>query len=317
MAGHVAFQWRRKHLAKPPRNTVHYDDGDAGGRLLRFLDHGETVHEEIVDGAIDLARRVCGTSRNECVTVQFDPDHPAAHQLRGRQAFLAAGLFDPLSLLPPPDLDEFDEHTAGAPTDAQQRDAAADRLLILEWWRADARWLRTLVPAQLITAGFVKRADGWAPLGQDEVLQLLSPIFGPDQVLPRTRGKRTIVRPELRTSLDGHAARQIAEQAATAVEQVREGVLGAVTSRGEQLRCELNDLIEARDAHHERMKSADVVMDVRRAGMLAGLRRRVDNARLAAAIRLGWLDALRTRLAAVEVAMLPGLMIQVSSTDAN
>lgn len=79
----------------------------------------------------------------------------------------------------------------------------------------------------------------------------------------------------------------------------------------------MDDLIDSRQAHFDRVKSADVEIDARRAGMLAGLERRVGNARLAAQSRLAWLQGLDANLSQPEVESLPSLMIQVSSTDAN
>lgn len=317
MAGHVPFHWRRKHLAKPPRNTVHYDDGNVGGRLLRFLDFGDTAHDEIVEGAIDLAKRLCRSVSDECVTVQFDPVHPAAEGLRGKQVYLAAGLFDPLDIFPAPDLQELEAHFAGAPTEAQRREADADRLRVLEWWRADVRWLRTIVPARLVAAGFVKGSDGWTTLPHGRVMQLLSPLDEAGTVLPRTRGKRTTVREELRRALDDSARRHLEAQARNAADQVRGNLADAVTARREQLEVELADLVASREAHHARVEAAEVEIDVRRAGMLAGLKRRIENARLAAETRSRWLEKISVEMGEVPITRLPGLMLQVSSTDAN
>lgn len=317
MAGHIPFLWRRRHLARPPRNTVHYDEGDVGGRLLRFLDHGEVVHEEIIQGGLDLARRTCGRSQDECLTVQFDPAHPVTGVLRGKQVFLRVGLFNPVSLLPAPDLDELEEHFASAPTEAQQREADEDRLLVREWWRADARWLNVIVPAQLLTVGFIKGADGWSILKREIVLHLLNPLGGSEQPLPRSRGKRTVVSKELRKALDDHAKQHLHSQASASIEKILGDCRSELAARRSQLKVELDDLVESRKAHFERVKSADVEIDVRRAGMLAGLERRVENARLAARSRLAWLQELETHLTQPDVEALPGLMIQVSSTDAN
>ncbi|KPL69298.1 hypothetical protein SZ64_15005 [Erythrobacter sp. SG61-1L] len=317
MAGHIPFLWRRRHLARPPRNTVHYDEGDLGGRLLRFLDHGEVVHEEIVQGGVDLARRICNRCQDECLTVQFDPAHPVTEVMRGKQVFLRAGLFDPVSLLPDPDVNELEEHFASAPTEAQQREADEDRLLVREWWLADARWLNVIVPAQLLAVGLMKGADGWSILEREIVLHLLNPLGGSEQPLPRSRGRITVVSKELRKVLDDHARQHLHNQASASIEKILGDCRSELAARRSQLKAELDDLVESRQAHFERVKSADVEIDVRRAGMLAGLERRVENARLAARSRLAWLQELETQLTQPDVESLPGLMIQVSSTDAN
>lgn len=317
MTGHIPFLWRRSHLARPPRNTVHYDEGDVGGRLLRFLDHGEIVHEEIIGGAIDLARRICNGCRDECLTVQYDPAHPVMTALRGKQVFITVGFFDPATLMPEPDLHQLEKYFSLAPTPAQKRDADSDRQLVHEWRLADARWLNSIVSAQLLTMGFLKDAKGWKAIEQDLVLHLLNPLCGEEQPLPRVWGRRISVSQSLRKSLEEKSLQQLQSQARVSIDKVMADCRSAFAARRLQLQTELSDLVESRQSHFERMQSADVEIDVQRAGMLSGLQRLVENAKIAAKCRLAWLDELEARRAEVELLMLPGLFMQVSSKDAN
>lgn len=287
MSGHAPFIYRRRDIGQPPRVTVRTDEGDIGGRLLRFMDHGDPLHDGLLDGLIRLAAQTLGSpTKPQIRTVWFPEGHPMLTQ-RGRTVLLLVAYGDPIAG------DHYEKDALvraveAAPTEAQRARLGADLRMAQEWWRADQRWLRQLAPANLLIHASAYDGLAWTELDQDLIRCAFNP-FSPDErkLCARSAGITTPGLPEavVRTGVATAARRMLAEFARRC-EQAAARVETLLGERCYQLAAECDDSLKLRQLEIERRRAEPVTSQENlRAGRVAAAERRYEFAELAYAAR--------------------------------
>jgi ATP-dependent helicase HepA len=295
MSAHQPFIFRRRQIGRPPRNFVHTDEGEPDGRTLRFLDHGDSLHDELVEGFISHAQKVCVVHQNSGRTVLFDPSHPALGALHGKTLLAAAGWIDPAHHgLPAPDLGGLELAVELAPTPAQRAAARADLEMAQDWWRADQRWLRSRVSPALLTSVLQLEGSTWTPVAEELGFSILDPSVEPkDAYCARSRGNPVAVSDQVLAS----GRRTIADGAAAKVSAICSSGLARIAAdldgRIRQVEVEMDDLVALRTAEAERRKEEPVPAQEQarqlRLGRIAAAERRIEMAIAAKEARLTWL----------------------------
>ncbi|WP_347708437.1 SNF2-related protein [Sphingosinicella sp. YJ22] len=299
MTGHVPFITARRHLAQPPRMTVNTDEGEEGGRPLRFLDHGDEVHDSLVDGFLSYAGTNCSPSQPQPLQVALDPRHPLLATCSGKVLALAAGWSDPGELAMPAFNSETLGRMATAPTEAQRAALAGDVRRAADWWLADQRWLRDHISARSYYTALVRSENGWTRL-PDEIARL---AFMPVPDLPDSRPARLRGTPPRLAPADVQAACRralgcIVEQANGARDEALGAFQEALASRIQVVTVEGGDIIAAKEAALERLRSERTsVQDWAREGQIAAAKRSLEMARTAVSQRLAWLEAMPEKIA--------------------
>lgn len=177
MSDHVPFIYRRSDIASPPRKTVVTDQGEETARPLHFLDHGNLIHDAIVDGYANAALAPYTSQSPVAQTSVLLPEGHAAHSL-GPTILLTVAPLDPFpgEMLPQLWSREAKAILASATTNAQRNALTADRRALQALYRAIQRRIRLEVPARLLRIGNAKRKDGWTKLSSEEVNLCLQPI---------------------------------------------------------------------------------------------------------------------------------------------
>ncbi|AWM23736.1 SNF2-related protein [Sinorhizobium fredii] len=181
MSDHQPYILDRSGIPVPPRKTVISDAGEESGRPLHFLDHGSRLHDALVAGYAEEARRTFGSNGPVVsATVILPEGHPA----KGLgPALITIGAFDPFpdEMLPALWSSEAENICASAPSDAQREALTADRRILQSMARAIQRWVRLNVSAELCRIGSVAGAAGWSDLRTDQVDSILRPLIsGPN-----------------------------------------------------------------------------------------------------------------------------------------
>jgi ATP-dependent helicase HepA len=298
MSAHQPYIFKRRYISRPPRNIVHTDEGEPHGRKLRFLDHGEPVHDELVEGFISHAQKVCVIRQSSGRTVLFDQNHPALGPLGGKTLLAAAGWIDPAHHgLPAPDLGELEVAVQLAPTAAQRATARADLEMARDWWRADQRWLRSALPPALLLSVLQLEGSTWSPVAEELGFSIFDPSVEPkDAYCARSRGNPVAVSDHVLTS----GRRTIAARAAARVSAICSSGLGRIGAdldgRIGQVQVEMDDLVALRTAEAERRKEEPVPAQEQaqqlRLGRIAAAERRIEMAIAAKEARLAWLRAI-------------------------
>lgn len=292
--GHAPFVARRRHLSTPPRNKVITDDGEPDGRLLRFLDHGDALHESLVRGFAELARgTICDPASPHACVVLFPEGHPAL-ELAGQTLLVQVAYADPgAAALPPFDPARLRGLADAAPTEAQRAALAADVRLAEDAWRCDQRWLRGVLPA--MTLAGVSRLSGnvWMPVADDLKWEVLKPL---------TYGERTVC---ARGRLLQHPPQK--QVVAQGVKEQTTRIIGelhmAWRSRGAELRSalverrlqtdvEATDLLRLRRGELAKRRLGGAGTERFKEGLVAAAERRVSMAEAMAGERAGWLEAI-------------------------
>lgn len=170
----VPFIVRRTDLQQPPRREVTLWDDDVP-RNLYFMHHGSPLHDDLVEAW----RRIGEGEGPRVGRVLLCPDHPALKELRGKQVAIFVGRLD--ASLPE---EAFSASVlraiAGVPGGAAAGLADVD---LIEAFRADLRFMRALLPAQLVFGGVVHVGKGtWCRVPREQMRALLDPeplVHGP------------------------------------------------------------------------------------------------------------------------------------------
>lgn len=299
MSGHAPFIYRRRDIGTPPRVTVHTDEGESAGRLLRFLDHGDPLHEGLLEGLIQLGTRALGQALTPQIrTVRFPEGHPLLSQ-QGRIVLLLTAFGDPTRTSGELETDPLVQAIEAAPTDAQRARLAADLRMAQEGWQADLRWVTQQAPARLLID--VSAYDGrtWEVLDPDLTRAAFDP-FAPGQrrVCARAAGLTTTAPPEaiVKAGLTSAAMRLMADfkQGCDEASKRVEALLGA---RDYQLAAEGEDTLVLRSLEIERRKAEPVTaQEPLRAGRVAAAERRREFAMKSFALRRSALSRIPTAL---------------------
>ena len=178
MSDHVPFICRLKDLHKPPLMKVHTDDGEPDGRPLRFLSHGDSIHDDLIDKTMQYARAACASEPGTGETIRFDPKNAAAERFRGKSVVASAALADPSIIgLPPQTFARFEEHALEiirtAPGEAQKMRLQSLLDLALEWWNADRRWLGFQLEPVFKASAFFLDDETWKVMPSAALADLL------------------------------------------------------------------------------------------------------------------------------------------------
>jgi ATP-dependent helicase HepA len=288
ISGHAPFIYRRRDIGTPPRVTVHTDEGESAGRLLRFLDHGDPLHDGLLDGLIQLGARALGQALTPQIrTVRFPEGHPLLSQ-QGRVVLLLTAFGDAVRSAGDIDVDALLVSIEGAPTEAQRARLTADLDILREGWRADLRWARQQVPTRLLIDASAHDGRGWEALDPDLARAAFDP-FAPGQrtVCARAAGLTTAPPPEgvVKSGLAAAANRLMAEFR-RATDEAAQRIEALLSERDYQLAAEREDRLALRHLEIERRKAEPVTAQENlRAGRVAAAERRHAFADLAYATR--------------------------------
>lgn len=155
-AGHRhAFIAKRTAIECPPNTYV--EQGEGSKRRLHFLDHGCTLHDQIV---MAIASRPIASDITSEFTVEYPADHPIL-ALEGRRLLIAIATLD-LSNSISPDLEAV-VGTADPTASKAEQDARASTLRMLEAaLAADRRWLLDRCPPEFMVSVFAEEGGGFA-----------------------------------------------------------------------------------------------------------------------------------------------------------
>lgn len=154
-AGHrQAFIARRNAIECPPNTYV--EQGEGSKRRLHFLDHGCSLHDQIVTAILS---RPIATDLTSEFMVEYPAEHPIL-ALEGRRLLVAIATLD-LSHALSPDLNAV--VGAADPTASKaEQDARASTLRMLEAaLAADQRWLLDRCPPEFMVSVFAEEGGGF------------------------------------------------------------------------------------------------------------------------------------------------------------
>ena len=288
ISGHAPFIYRRRDIGTPPRVTVHTDEGESAGRLLRFLDHGDPLHDGLLEGLVQLGARALGQPLTPQIrTVRFPEGHPLLSQ-QGRVVLLMTAFGDAVRVAGDLNVDALLLSIEGAPTESQRARLTADLGIAREGWRADMRWARQQAPAKLLIDASAHDGRGWEALDPQLARAAFDP-FAPEQrkVAARAAGLATAPPPGsvVKTGLAAAAGRLMAEFRRETHETAGriEALLG---DRIYQLAAEREDTLAVRQLDIQRRRAEPVTAQENlRAGRVAAAERRHAFTDLASAAR--------------------------------
>lgn len=295
MDGHVPFIAERRRLGQPLAMTVVSDAGEEGGRPLRFLDHGDEVHDSLVAGFLSSVPLACKADPVMAVQVAFDPGHPLLASCSGKVLMLAAAFVDPGRLFMP----EFEraplaDLVSNAPTDAQRSALAADIQTAFDWWCADQRWLRANFPSGSYYSTARLEGTKWVALPQEVACQAFMPMTGErGSRCARVRGSSPKVADELAKTGSRFAFARIHQAYHAEKEAAIPALSEALARRLELVDVENDDLLCAREAYLERLRTDPLAgQEWAREGRIAAAQRSLEMARTITAMRKHWLGAI-------------------------
>jgi ATP-dependent helicase HepA len=154
-AGHrQAFIARRTAIECPPNTYV--EQGEGSKRRLHFLDHGCSLHDQIVTAILS---RPIATDLTSEFTVEYPAEHPIL-ALEGRRLLVAIATLD-LSRALAPDLEAVVGPSDPSASKAEQ-DARVSTLRMLEAaLAADRRWLLDRCPPEFMVSVFAEEGAGF------------------------------------------------------------------------------------------------------------------------------------------------------------
>lgn len=151
-----AFIANRTAIECPPHTYVEQKDGQK--RRLHFLDHGCSLHDQLLDA---LVRKPVPSDLTTEFVVEFPSGHPIL-AWEGRRLFIAIAVLD-LSTALAPDLEAIiGLIDSGASRPEQDARGAAFRSLEASL-AADRRWLLERCPPAFLMSVFVENTEDFAP----------------------------------------------------------------------------------------------------------------------------------------------------------
>lgn len=290
-SGFVPLLTKRRALGAPPRASVVVDDGQPDGRLLHFFDHGDVVHDDLVDQYRQRCGKMFGeTASPQDVVVRVRDDHPLA-AWAGRQVALVVGRHT-VNSHPRlnESLDELRMMADMAPTVAARERLYADLAGFRSETEADQRWLRDLLQSRLILRAAALGTDGWEALPEDQATGLFKPLHWQDGAYEPSVPQPI---PTVNTYRKGQDYRDIAGRLAAGI---REVAMKEVASH--------KDLVI--QAYRDRAAEVELESDRRLASRRARIGRRADQLARASDAQLqmieGQLGAEERRLEFAEAA---------------
>ena len=303
MAGHQPFIWRRSQMQGVPRRLVRTDEGEENGRPLRFLDDGDSLHDNLLESLVSESARALGeAARPQLRTVLFPPDHAMlAHQ--GRPLLLMTAHALPVRrAMPRFPADTLRRIAEEAPTEAQRATLLEDIERARDGWQADQRWFGQHAPAFLTVDASVLEDDVWRPLEEHEAWNALRPFArGDHKVAARCTSAAP---PPLPAALVNRAlspaVRRLAAKATDICERAAGAMAQPLTARVFQCGVESKDLSGLRGCEADRRRAESIAgQEQFREGRIAAAERRQAFAEQLGQARSDWLTLLPFQLRSV------------------
>ncbi len=180
-----AFVTRRGDIDAPPRRnvTLTLDDGDEAFRPLHFLNFGNVLHDEIVEGWLPEAAEAfslyVALPARRAIS---DSDTASLYVLR-------LAVLEPASWLQDGAVVERTLRVIEAAATRTPRERLQDLMpplskAVICAIEADVRWLRAHLTGQLIVRGLKLCGGHWIAASLDEVAALLNPLLFSDNGIP-------------------------------------------------------------------------------------------------------------------------------------
>ncbi len=300
ISDHVPFVCRLRDLHRPPLMKVHTDDGEPEGRPLRFLSHGDSVHDDLIGKTIQFARAASAGDPAIGETIRFDPENATAARFRSKPVLASAALADPTVIaLPSSTFDAFEQEALqiirSAPGERQKARLQSLLDLAAEWWNADCRWLGLQLEPIFEVAAFFLDDTTWKVMPAAALKDLLQADADRKEArFPKAYGNPFrldvgLVDEAVGQLRDAHTTRAIALW-----REQRQALQLATTRRLGGLAREQEDLLRVLQINVDRAWSRTDVVDERQKQMLTGQAEAAERilrlAETAAAARIRWLE---------------------------
>ncbi|WP_310621261.1 SNF2-related protein [Flexibacterium corallicola] len=173
---HKPFFHKRSYLSAPAIRTVATDEGEASERPLHFLDHGNRLHDALVNGYLNRGREIFGGGSVPQVVVRAPEGHPAI--ANDGTVLVSVGLIDPLPDTHLPEIwsEAAKEIRACATSHAQRTVLEREQDRLRDNYLAFQRWMRLNLRARLFIQGKRFEEGSWKPLEQEQLESILIPL---------------------------------------------------------------------------------------------------------------------------------------------
>lgn len=279
-AGHrQAFIARRTAIGCPPNTYV--EQGEGSKRRLHFLDHGCSLHDQIVTAILS---RPIATDLTTEFTIEYPAEHPIL-ALEGRRLLVAIATLD-LSRALAPDLEAVVGEVDPTASKAEQ-DARASALRMLEAaLAADCRWLLDRCPPEFMVSVFAEDGDGFSSVPA-AAASILDPAHGRER--GRQLGRRRSPLTEAALVQVRKAAHQdLLKRGSEALNRALLAVSGGVEHRLFAIDADINAQIAAAGAELASARKLDQKLVFNQA-TVRGAALAVDLAEAAGEARKSWL----------------------------
>lgn len=184
-----AFIAKRTAIECPP--NIYVEQKDSQKRRLHFLDHGCSLHDQLIDA---LVKRPTSSEFTTEFAVEFPDGHPIL-AWEGRRLFVGVAVLEFAGALAP------DLHTICGPMDAQEskpeQDARNATLRSLEAsLAADRRWLLDCCPPAFLMSVFVEDMGDFSP-AMAAAAAILDPSHDRLRGRQLSRRRSTLAEPQL------------------------------------------------------------------------------------------------------------------------
>lgn len=256
MSDHVPFVARRRHMRSPPVEMVLTDEGEPEGRWLRFLDHGDDVHDALLSGWQSKGSAAFGAGAQATnISVRISEDHPCADLVDSPIMFSCALLeHHELEHIHQARTPAVDALISQAVSEAQRAALANELRLAKERWLAALRVYLDCMPPRAVLQASTYRDGHWDDLREDRVWDCVLPLAinsttGKHTVTSRAVGQSFLPASAIRQARDLHS-----EKIATRLrvgDHLSERVGRSIEKQILCMRKELNERIEY---HHEELR---------------------------------------------------------------
>lgn len=300
MSDHLPFICRLRDLHRPPLMKVHTDDGEPEGRPLRFLSHGDSIHDDLIEKTIQFARAATASDPAIGETIRFDPENAAAARFRSKPVLASAALSHPAIIaLPSPAFHGFEQEALeiirSAPGERQKARMQSLLGLAAEWWDADRRWLGLQLEPIFEVAAFFLDDETWKVMPAASLNDLLQADADRKEArFPKPYGYSFRLEPGLIEEALGPLRDTHATRAKALWREQHQALGTAIARRIGTLAVEQDDLLRVLKSNVDRAWSRADVVDERQKQMLTGQAEAAERilrlAQTAAAARIQWLE---------------------------
>lgn len=249
MSDHVPFVARRRHVRSPPVEMVLTDEGEPEGRWLRFLDHGDDVHDALLSAWQSKGDEAFGVDTQvKSAAIRVYEGHPC-EDLVGSPIIISCALIglNEIQDLYQQRTPAVDALIAQSVSEAQRAALANELRLARERWLAALRLYLDCMPPRALLQASIYRDRRWEDLPADRVWDCALPLAISEQVVgSRLMGQAFIPASAIMEARDLHA-KKIAKRLRPHAKASEE----AVRHISAQALCIQKDASE-RIAHHER-----------------------------------------------------------------